>query len=422
MVIFMDRTVLHSDLNAFYASVECFLNPRIRNLPVAVGGDQDARHGIILAKNQLAKSHGVSTGEAIWQAKQKCRELVVVPAHFERYLKFSKLVKEIYREYTDQTESFGIDESWLDVTGSVGLFGGGEAIAEEIRSRVYSELGLTVSIGVSFNKIFAKLGSDMKKPDAVTVISRENYKNVVWRLPASNLLYVGRSTTKKLRNYGINTIGDIAQCDVKYLYSWLGKWGLVLHRFANGEDYSPVEKNGAESYIKSVGNSTTTPRDLTTIKEVKAVFYMLADSVAARLREQGLKCTTVQIYIRDKNLLSCERQAKLDYPSFISGELAEKALEIFMTKYQFKQPLRTIGIRGTNLVQKDTTVQLDLFTDFEKREKLEVFEHTVDQIRSRFGYNAIKKGILLADKSLTHLNAKEDNVIHPINYFDGEIL
>ncbi len=190
----MERTILHSDLNAFYASVECFCNPKIRHLPVAVGGDAEARHGIVLAKNNLAKSFGIITGETIWNAKQKCNDLVVVPANFERYLKFSRLVREIYAEYTDQMEAFGIDESWLDVTGSLYLFGSGKRIADEIRHRVYMELGLTVSIGVSFNKIFAKLGSDIKKPNATTVITRDNYRAVVWGLPASDLLYVGRST------------------------------------------------------------------------------------------------------------------------------------------------------------------------------------------------------------------------------------
>lgn len=418
----MERTILHSDLNSFYASVECFCNPKIRHLPVAVGGDQEARHGIILAKNLIAKAYGVTTGEAIWQARQKCKELVVIPANFERYLKYSKLVKEIYAEYTDQTESFGIDENWLDVTDSVGLFGSGEVIANEIRHRVFSELGLTVSVGVSFNKIFAKLGSDIKKPDATTVISRDNYKSVVWKLPVSDLLYVGRSTTNKLHRYGIKSIGDLANCSIDYLHSWLGKWGIVLHRFANGLDNSPVAKNGAESYIKSIGNSTTTSRDLTRVEEVKAVFYMLSESVAARLREQKLKCTTVQIYIRDKKLISCERQARLEYPTFLTNEIAEKAMEIFLTKYQFKEPLRSIGVRGTNLVNKDTVLQLNLFTDIKKYDKQEQLEQTIDEIRGRFGYHVIKRGILLEDKSLTSLNAKEENVIHPLNYFDGAIL
>ncbi len=418
----MERTILHSDLNSFYASVECFCNPKIRHMPVAVGGDEAARHGIILAKNNLAKAFGVATGETVWQAKQKCKDLVVVPANFERYLKFSRLVREIYAEYTDQMESFGIDESWLDVTASMSLFGNGKTIADEIRRRVYSELGLTVSVGVSFNKIFAKLGSDIKKPDATTVITKSNYKDVVWVLPASDLLYVGRSTTKKLQRYGIRTIGDLANCDPNLLYSWLGKWGLVIHQFANGQDTSPVASNGAESYIKSVGNSTTTSHDLTNLDEVRATFFMLAESVAARLREQNLKCTTVQIYIRDKNLVSCDRQAKLEYPSFLTKEIAEKAIEIFMSKYKFLEPLRSLGIRGTNLVDKDTGIQLNLFTDFKKRDKEERLEQSVDEIRSRFGYHAIKRGILLVDRVLTGLNAKEENIIHPINYFDGAIL
>lgn len=418
----MERVILHSDLNSFYASVECLYHPEIRDLPVAVSGDIEARHGIILTKNQIAKKFGVKTGEAVWQAKQKCPGLVTVPPNYSLYLKVSRIVKDMYYEYTDQTESFGIDESWMDVTNSVGTFGSGEKIANEIRRRIFHEVGITASIGVSFNKIFAKLGSDMKKPDAVTVINKRDFKEKVWRLPVSELLYVGHATVKKLRLMNILTIGDLARCDVKHLYSWIGKMGLVLHRFANGEDTSSVAQAEAEPYIKSIGNSTTTVRDLTTAEEVKAVFYMLADSVAARLREQKLKCTGVQIYVRDKNMASCERQAQLEYPSFLSSEIAKKALEIFVSKYQFKNPLRSIGVRGINLVHKDTNMQLSLFMDIDRRDKQERMEHTVDEIRERFGYHSIKKGILLEDKHLTGLNAKDDNVIHPLNYFDGPIM
>ncbi len=413
----MERVILHSDLNNFYAAVECLFRPDLRMKPVAVCGDPKARHGIILAKNQTAKKTGVKTGEPIWQAMQKCPGLICLPANFSLYLQFSKMVKSIYEEYTDQVESFGIDECWLDVSGSTGLFGNGTTIANEIRHRILKEVGITASVGVSFNKIFAKLGSDMKKPDATTVITKENYKNLVWALPASDLLYVGRSTTRKLRSLNINTIGDLANCPYKYLYSCLGKWGLILHRFANGIDHSPVSSATPESFIKSIGNSITTPRDLLTPEDVKIVMYMLSESVAARLRKHGLKCTTVQIYVRDKNLMSCERQAGLKMPTFISSEIAEKAMEIFLTKYQMYHPIRSVGVRGTNLVDKDAFVQLSLFTDMSKRDKFENLEHMVDNLRNRFGYHSIKKGLFLLDKNITKINPKDEHVIHPINFF-----
>ncbi len=418
----MERVILHSDLNNFYASVECLYQPQLRNKAVAVCGDPEARHGIVLAKNQIAKKFGIKTGEVIWQAKQKCPDLVTVPAHFDRYLKFSKLAKEIYSEYTDQTESFGIDESWLDVTGSTGLFGDGQTIADAIRKRVYSELGVTVSIGVSFNKIFAKLGSDMRKPDATTVITRDNFRDTVWPLPVSDLLYVGRATSAKLERAMIRTIGDLAKTNQEYLHHTLGKWGIVLHRFANGVDNSPVAANGDEGLIKSVGNSITAPRDLETIEDIRAVVFMLADSVAARLRSHKLKCAGVQISLRDNTLMSCERQAQLTIPTYLASEIADKAMEIFKTKYQFRTPLRSIGVRGITLVPEKTVIQLSLFDDHTKRDKLERIEHTMDDIRRRFGHHIIKQGILFADSALTGINPKDDHTIHPFNYFDGAIL
>lgn len=257
----MERVILHCDMNNFYASVECLHNPSIRGKPVAVCGDAELRHGIVLAKNYIAKSYGIKTGDVIWEARQKCKDLVVISANFPLYLRFSQLARKIYERYTDQIESFGIDECWLDVTGS-SCFGTGEQIANEIREAIKFELGCTTSIGVSWNKIFAKLGSDMKKPDATTVISKDNYKDTIFKLPAEDLLYVGRTTNAKLKKLNINTIGDVAQADIEFLKMRLGKWGEYLWIFANGYDQSNVSLNGAESVIKSVGNSTTTIRDL----------------------------------------------------------------------------------------------------------------------------------------------------------------
>lgn len=295
----MERVILHSDMNSFYASVECLYHPELRNKPVAVAGNVEERHGIILTKNNIAKKFEIRTGEAIWQAKLKCPELVVLPPNYPLYLRFSKMAQAIYADYSDKIEPFGIDESWVDVSESCNLFGDGLAIAENIRQRIKTELGITVSIGVSWNKIFAKLGSDMKKPDAITVISKDNYKEKVWSLGSNELLYVGRSTYDKLNRRCIHTIGDIANADIDLLRRILGKWGECLWYFANGLDTSPVAHTGEVSPIKSVGNSTTTYRDLEDDNDVKIVLNALSESVAMRMREQGFKCKTVCVHVRD---------------------------------------------------------------------------------------------------------------------------
>ena len=409
---------MHSDLNSFYASVECLYDPSIRELPVAVCGDPEARHGIVLTKNLHAKKYGVITGQPIWQAKQFCPGLVVVTPHYERYLKFSALAREIYYDYTDQIENFGIDESWLDVTGSTRLFGSGEQIAHTIRKRIFAELGITASIGVSFCKVFAKLGSDYKKPDAVTVFSRENYKDTLWKLPASDLLYVGRATMPKLAQYGIRTIGDLANYDPALLYRHFGKVGVILSQYANGRDHSEVARNDAAGVIKSIGNSTTTARDLETIEDVWITMAMLSESVAERLRENALKCTTIQVYMRDNKLAACERQAKLPAPTFLSTEIARKALEIFKTKYSFTRPLRSVGVRACDLVPENSTVQLSLLYDHARQERMENLEKSIDELRGRYGHFIIQKGVMLTDEKLGRHNAKE-HVIHPVGVFNG---
>lgn len=411
----MERTILHVDLNNFYASVECLYHPELRSLPVAVCGDIEARHGIILAKNYPAKVIGIKTGEAIWQAKQKAKDLVLVPANFRKYLRFSRLARGIYSDYTDQIEPFGIDEAWLDVTGSIRLFGSGETIANTIRRRMREELGLTVSVGVSFNKVFAKLGSDMKKPDATTSISKENYKNVVWPLPVGELLYVGRSTRNKLRNRAIYTIGDLAQRKPADLRRFLGVWGETLYVFANGLDPSNVRRNGEESVIKSIGNSTTTPRDLIDSDDVQMIVFVLAESIAARLREQGLKCLGVSVNIRDNQLYSFERQAQLHQPTFLSEDIASQAMQLFQRNYSWRYPVRSIGVRGYGLVTADQCVQLDLFgKDKSKKEKM---EFTIDELRRRFGHHIIGRASLLVDPRLTGFNPKNEHIIHPTSFF-----
>lgn len=412
----MERTILHCDLNNFYASVECLYNPSIRDCPVAVCGSQDLRHGIVLAKNYIAKKYKITTGEAIWQAKQKCPNLVVVNPNYSLYLRFSKEAREIYSRYTNLIEAFGIDECWLDVSESTKLYGSGEKIANEIRETIKDELGITASVGVSFNKIFAKLGSDLKKPDAVTVISKENYRQLVWKLPVGELLYVGRSTQKKLNNIGIMTIGDLASVSPAFLRSLLGKWGEILWAFSNGMDHSEVTAVDFENTIKGIGNSMTTARDLVNNDDVKLTFYVLAESVAERLRKHNFMGKTIQIYIRDNELCSIERQSKLPNPSCISSEIAAKAFDIFNKNWSWQKPIRSLGIRATDLVTADTHIQLCLLEDQNRRLKQEALEQSIDELRKRFGHYAVQRALFLKDKAL-NANPVEDNIIHPVSFF-----
>lgn len=413
----MERVILHSDINACYANIELLHHPELRGKPVAVGGDVEARHGIILAKDENAKRYGVKTGMALWQARDVCPKLIIVPPHYELYIRFSRLVRSIYGDYTDQIESFGLDECWLDVSGSIHLFGDGEYIAHAIRERIKRELGITVSIGVSWNKIFAKLGSDMKKPDAVTVITQQNFKEKVWPLPAADLLYVGPATRKKLYDRGVYTIGDLARVDPQYLHDWFGKCGYILSSFANGYDTSPVMQVGEEAAVKSVGNSTTTPRDLTCEQDAKIIYYMLAESVAERMREQGFLCRTVQISLRDNGLYSFERQMKLLQPTCLASELCAAAMTLLRNCYKWQKPLRSIGIRATDLVPEQAPSQLSLFADESERVKQEKIERTVDNIRYRFGHYVINRAIVTMDKTLHNINPKDDHVIHPVGFF-----
>ena len=415
----LSRVILHSDINNFYASVECLRRPSIRSKPVAVVGDPELRHGIVLAKNNPAKTAGVSTGEPIWKAKQKCPDLVLVPPNYPLYLRFARGARRVYAQYTDRIEPFGLDEAWLDVGGSAGIYGSGESIAQDIRARIRKELGITVSIGVSYNKVFAKLGSDMKKPDAVTVINRENFRDKAWPLPAGELLYVGWATQRKLDAYGIRTIGDIAQASPAFLRFVLGKWGEVLWTFANGNDGAPVLRADEEAMVKSVGNSTTTPRDLTCKEDIRAVFYVLCESVAARLRARNLKGRTLQIHVRDCDLASFERQGTFAQPTFLACEMVSKAMELFCANYGWAKPARSLGVRMTGLGCADTPSQLSLFTDERKRKKAERLEGAIDTLRRRFGYFSIGRAVLLKEGARLNMNPKDGHTIHP--FFKGSV-
>ncbi|WP_066456509.1 DNA polymerase IV [Anaerotruncus rubiinfantis] len=410
-----NRTILHVDCDAFYASVECLLNPTLRGKPVAVIGDPELRHGIVLAKSQEAKRFGVQTGDALWQARQKCKDITFVPAQFDQYLKFSHRTKEIFADYSDRCESFGLDESWIDLTGCTSLFGDGPKVANEIRGRVKEELGITASVGVSFNKVFAKLGSDMNKPDGTTIIPYDSFREKVWPLPVKDLLYVGRATTRKLQSYGIRTIGDLARTQIEFLERRFGKVGRMLWMFANGLDTSPVSNIGAKSLIKSVGNSTTVPRDLVTSEDIRITLYALCESVAQRLREHGFRCRTVVITIRDNELFSYERQMKLERPSCTAREIFDAAYALCQKHHADGKPVRSLGVRASTLLLIDS-VQLSLYPDVAKAQARERLEEAIDGLRGRFGHFCVQWGIMLTDPQLSALNPVEDHIIHPIGF------
>ena len=392
-----DRVILHCDCNGFYASVECLLDPSLKDVPMAVGGDSESRHGIVLAKNELAKKYDIQTAETIWQAKRKCPELVVVRPHREEYEKYSRLVNEIYEQYTDQVEPYGIDESFLDVTGSKALFGDGKTIADTLRKRVREELGLTISVGVSFNKVFAKLGSDYKKPDATTVISRENYQQIAWELPASSLLFVGHSTKETLDQFGIKTIGDLAKADDAMLEKRLGKAGAMLSRYARGEDHEPVASICEQKEMKSIGNSITFKRNLITWEDIQTGTAAIADMVASRLRGHKVKCWTVQVIIKDIEFKSIARQKTLIIPTNLTKELEETALELIQKHWKIGKPIRMLGIQTSSLIEEGQEhQQLNLFVEeTKKHEKQQKAEAALDQIRKKFGKGAVTKANIL---------------------------
>ena len=393
----MERTILHSDLNSFYASVEMMLDPSLRGKAVAVCGSTEDRHGIVLAKSDLAKKAGVKTGMVNWEARQLCKDLIVVPPQYDQYLKYSKLTQAIYQRYTDLIEPFGMDECWLDVTGSRRVLGDGMTIAEQIRQSVREELGLTVSIGVSYNKIFAKLGSDMKKPDAITEIRRDTYKDMVWPLAADEMIYCGRATKAKLGNYGIRTIGDIAQTDPDFLKRLLGVNGLALWRYANGTDQSRVMHRDFVSPVKSIGHGITCVADLEDEEEVWKVILALSQDIGHRLRVHELSARGVQVAVRGNDLLGAQFQCKLPCKTQLPSEIGAAAFRLFQERYRWSSKVRAVTVRAIDLVPHSDPDQLSIFVDAAKLERRERLEDMVEEIRSRFGKHAITYGILLGD-------------------------
>ena len=389
----MERTILHCDLNGFFASVELLEHPELQDKPVAVCGDPESRHGIILAKNEPAKKFGIKTAETIWQAQRKCPDLVLLPSHHDKYRHYSKLVNEIYEKHTDLVEPFGIDESWLDVTGSMHLFGGsGKAVADKLRREIRETLGLTISVGVSFNKVFAKLGSDYKKPDATTVITRENFRDIVWPLPVTDLLFVGRSSAQTLAKFGVRTIGELAAFDRNALTGLLGKQGEQLWQYANGLENSPVAPAGAYVPPKSVGNGETFPHDLLGFDQMREGLRPLADQVAMRLRKHHMKCTGLQLTIRDPHFRDICRQRPLSAPTCTSLELLRAAMEILTDCWNAGAPVRALTLTAISLIPEEQAAeQFDLFDTAapQRREKRETLERTMDQLRAKYGADKI---------------------------------
>ena len=398
----MDRIILHCDLNCFYASVELLSHPDLREVPMAVCGDPTARHGIILAKNEPAKQLGVNTAETIWQARTKCPGLVLLPPHHDLYRVYSRKVNQIYEEYTDLVEPFGIDESWLDITGTIHLFGGDpKAVADELRRRIKEELGLTLSVGVSFNKIFAKLGSDYRKPDATTVISRENWQHIVWPLPVGDLLFVGSAARKLLHQYGVDTIGALAACREDMLESLMGKLGLQLHQYANGLDQEPVRSKEQREPVKSVGNGTTFSKNLTTVEQVHGGIAMLADSVAMRLRHAGLYACGVQLTVRDPEFHDHSRQMQLAVPTRLIRDLTEASISLLHGLWKPPAPVRMLTVTAIHLIPaEDAYEQVDLFTagSIPRKERQEKLESAMDRIRGKYGADAITFGTIPLEK------------------------
>ena len=415
----MEKVVLHSDANCFYAACEMMNNPRLREIPFAVGGSKAERKGIILTANYPAKRRGVKTGMALWEAERVCPGLLFVPPHYRVYQQYSAILNSIYNSYSDRVEEFGLDESWVSLTGCVSTFEQGVKVAHELSQRIKKETGLTVSIGVANSKVTAKLGSDLRKPDKVNVIHPDHYREIVWPLPVGDLLYVGHKTEAKLHSKGVRTIGELATIGEEYLNHWFGKVGSVLFAFANGIDLSPVAPAGSSVPMKSCGNSETCPRDLTTDEDIKIMFYLLADSVGARMREAGLAATTVSISIRDNELTSITRQCKLPIATSLSGDIAQAAFRLFKRHWSWdrNKPVRSIGVRGDDLVSAEAPVQISFEYDASKMAECETLEDTIIWLRQRYGNKVIQRGIIYTDPLLGKLDAKANHTIHPVGVF-----
>ena len=419
------RVILHSDMNSFYAGVEQAEHPELRGVPLVVGGNEKSRHGIVLAASYEAKHRGVKTAMTLWQARKACPDVVVVPPHYELYSRYSRLARQIYYQYTDLVEAFGLDECWLDLTKTLPLHGGDALlVAREISERIRSELGVSVSVGVSWNKIFAKFGSDHDKPDGLMAITHDNYQGIVWSAPVRDLLYVGPATERKLKLMGVYTIGQLARIDECLLRGRLGKMGQVLQAFARGHDASPVRSLTAEQWenerpIKSVGNAMTLPFDVADNETAQQVLWLLGESVAQRLRSHNLEARCVAVWARDgATLASRSAQTTLETPSCLTAEICTCAYDLLVSRWNVAAaPVRALGVRASLLSPLSPHVQLDIFGEQERRLKGEKLDRTIDELRRRFGNHAVRRLCELNDERLASLDPERDNVIHPVSYF-----
>lgn len=415
----MDNVIFHIDINHCYAQIEEMLYPELRKVPMAVGGHEETRHGIILTKNDMAKRYGIKTAESLRDAKKKCPNLLIIPPDYEKYIYYTTEVKKIYYEYSDCVESFGLDEAWIDFTHSQQLFGDPISVAKKIQRRVFDELGLTVSVGVSWNKTFAKFGSDLLKPYGFTVITKDNYKDIVWPRDVSELLYVGPATSAKLYQEHIFTIGDLANCPVEKLQKKLGVLGGTIWMFANGMDPSPVQEIGWEPVPKSIGNSITMVHDVDNLRDLKPVYFCLAESVASRLKEAGLHGNRVSVSIRNSDMENYSWQHKFDTKTNVSIEILHYAMTL-MREYEFDVPLRAIGLSVGNLSPDENIEQMSLFDDPYAHEKEKKLDIVMDQIREKYGFYSVRRTCTLQDAPLTEFNVKKEHAgFHPVGYFRG---
>ena len=413
----MGKVILHADLNNFYASIACITHPEWREQPLAVCGDPSLRHGIVLAKNMPAKRKGVITGQAIWQARQSCPGLQTVAPDFEEVLRYAGIVRRIFARYTNRVQPFGVDEAWLDISAPGMGMPDGMRIANHLRHTVREETGLTLSIGVSENRVFAKLGSDLKKPDGVSLVCQQNRRTVLDPLPVDDLLFIGRATTKKLHAIGIFTVGQLAAAEPNSLRALFGKTGLILSGFARGNDAASVIAEDSPVKMKSVGNSITAAHDILALHDARITLYGLCESVASRMRKHGVVGRVVQLSIRNATLDWYQRQEKLSYQTDCSFDLFQTAYTLLLANWQAGTPLRSMGVSVSQLAPANALMQLSFLPEDAARQKRQMLEYTIDSIRERYGHFAIQRAIMLYDRALGHINPEDEHVVHPEPYF-----
>ena len=404
--MFDNRIIFHVDVNAAYLSWEAVYRIRhlgakedLRSRAAAVAGDTALRHGIILAKSVPAKRYGIRTGESILEAKRKCPSLILVPPHYQLYEKASKAFIEILKEFSPAVEQYSIDEALIDMTGTRALWYSPEATAEAIRKRVRDELGFTVNIGISSNKVLAKMASDFEKPDKVHTLFPEEIETKLWPLSVSELFFVGSRTKRKLDSLGIYTIGELARTDPEILKSHLKKQGEILWAFANGIDTSPVEPEPAVN--KGYGNSLTLPFDVTDIPHARLALLGLSETLGARMRKDQVRAQVFTLSVKTWDFRCYSHQKKFSDPTDLTEEIYKRAV-LLLGQVWKGEPIRHLGIQGSGLAGKDMPVQGSLFQGeaYEKRRRAEM---TVDRIRQRYGADAVKRAAFL-DTPIDHMS------------------